>query len=80
MLIPLISRLVATIFISRPSGISLGQCSPYARYVVHELETRHFRIQIPEQATTQPVEPTRVWVKAPATLTDNFEGEWSCKP
>lgn len=80
MLISLILRLIATIFTNRPPGISLGQCSPYARYAVRELETRHYRIQFPEQSRIQPVKQQRLWVKAPPTLTDSFEGEWSCKP
>ncbi len=80
MLISLLLRIVATIFTNRPPGISLGQCSPYASYAVRELESRHFRIQFSEPSRIQPAQQKRVWAKAPATLADGFEGEWSCKP
>jgi hypothetical protein len=80
MLISLLLRLVATIFVSRPPGISLGQCSPHARHAVRELERRHFRIQFAVANRPTPTRRNANWVKAPARMPDGFEGEWSCKP
>lgn len=79
MLISMLLRLVATIFITRPSGISPGQCSPHARHAVRELERRYFRIQFTGATRPVPVQRKTNWVKALAPLNDGFEGEWSCQ-
>ncbi len=80
MLISILLRLAATIFITRPTGISQGQCSPHARHAVRELERRHFRIQFSGSTRPAPAQRKPNWVKAPTLMKDGFEGEWSCKP
>ena len=78
MLISLLFQLIAAIFVTRPPGIQTGQWSLHARDAVRTLERRHFGIPI----TARPVSraPTRRdWVRAPATVIPEVEGEWTCK-
>ena len=78
MLISLLFQLIAAIFVTRPPGIQAGQWSPHARDAVRTLERRHFGIPIP--ARPGPRAPTRRdWVRAPATVIPEVEGEWTCK-
>ncbi len=78
MLISLLFQLIAAIFVTRPPGIQAGQWSPHARDAVRTLERRHFGIPIPARPVSRA--PThRDWVRAPATVIPEVEGEWTCK-
>ena len=78
MLISLLFQLIAAIFVTRPPGIQAGQWSPHARDAVRTLERRHFGIPIPARPVS-PAPTRRDWVRAPATVIPEVEGEWTCK-
>ena len=78
MLISLLFQLIAAIFVTRPPGIPAGQWSPHARDAVRTLERRHFGIPIPARPVSR-APSRRDWVRAPATVIPEVEGEWTCK-
>ena len=78
MLISLLFQLIAAIFVTRPPGIQSGQWSPQARDAVRTLERRHFGIPIPARLVSR-APSRRDWVRAPAPVTPDVEGEWTCK-
>ena len=78
MLISLLFQLIAAIFVTRPPGIQAGQWSPHARDAVSTLERRHFGIPIPARPVSR-APSRRDWVRAPATVIPEVEGEWTCK-
>lgn len=46
MLIALLIRLIAEVFVTRPAGIAPGRWSPHAKWAVRHLEQRHFALPI----------------------------------
>lgn len=82
MLIPVLLRLIATIFATRPPGIEPGQWSPHARSAVQLLEFRQLRPAAVPQAGrrfARPPQPRRQSAPIPETFTAGAEGEWTCK-
>lgn len=82
MLIPMLLRLIATIFATRPPGIEPGQWSPYARGAVQLLEFRQLRIAavpLPRRKFARPVLTTRAVAPILGPFTAGAEGEWTCK-
>lgn len=78
MLIPLLLRLIATIFVARPPGVTAGQWSPHANQAVRTLESRHFRMGLPAHAARRPAPPLRAWKEVQASMAPGAEGEWKC--
>ena len=76
MLIALLIRLIAEVFVTRPAGIAPGRWSPHAKWAVRHLERRHFALPIALGATRRPP-PSNFWTVALAPLTP--EGEWTCR-
>lgn len=76
MLIALLIRLMAEVFVTRPAGIAPGRWSPHAKWAVRHLEQRHFALPIALGATRRPP-PSNFWTVALAPLTP--EGEWTCR-
>lgn len=77
MLITVLLRLIADIFVTRPAGIEPGQWSPCAEKAVLALESRHFRMALPARPARKLVSPRREWAYV---LVDGLgsEGEWTC--
>ena len=76
MLIALLIRLIAEVFVTRPAGIAPGRWCPHAKWAVRHLEQRHFALPIALGATRRPP-PSNFWTVALAPLTP--EGEWTCR-
>ena len=76
MLIALLIRLIAEVFVTRPAGIAPSRWSPHAKWAVRHLEQRHFALPIALGATRRPP-PSNFWTVALAPLTP--EGEWTCR-
>ena len=76
MLIALLIRLIAEVFVTRPAGTAPGSWSPHAKWAVRHLEQRHFALPIALGAARRPP-PSRSWTVAPAPVTP--EGEWTCR-
>lgn len=79
MLISVLLRLIANIFVTRPAGIEPGQWSHHAEQAVQVLESRHFRIALPARPARKLVPPRREWTYTPVAGTGS-EGEWTCTP
>ena len=83
MLIPMLLRLIATIFATRPPGIELGQWSRYARGAVQLLEFRQLRtaaVPLPRRRLARPAQPRGARAPIPDSFNAGAEGEWTCKP
>ncbi len=83
MLIPMLLRLIATIFATRPPGIEPGQWSPHARGAVQLLEFRQLRSTaalLPGRRLARPAQPRHARAPIPESFTAGAEGEWTCKP
>ena len=79
MLTPVLLRLIATIFTTRPPGIEPGQWSLHAHDAVRLLESRHFRLAIPA-APVRRQPPRRRWQPVVPSPAIGEEGEWTCQP
>ena len=83
MLIPMLLRLIATIFATRPPGIEPGQWSPYARGAVQLLEFRQLRtaaVPLPSLRLARPTQSRLARAPIPDSFNAGAEGEWTCKP
>ena len=80
MLIPMLLRLIATIFTTRPPFIKTGQWSSHARDAVRMLETRHFRFKLQLPLGRRVTPSHRTWVPVSPSSSTCAEGEWTCKP
>lgn len=76
MLIALLIRLIAEVFVTRPAGIAPGRWSPHAKLAVRHLEQRHFALPI-ALGLRAVRRPRRDWTVALRSVAP--EGEWSCR-
>ena len=79
MLITVLLRLIADVFVTRPAGLEPGQWSPHAERAVQILESRHFRKALHGKPPQRLVPPRRAWEHAPIVATPGSEGEWTCR-
>jgi hypothetical protein len=83
MLIPILLRLIATIFATRPQDIEPGQWNLHARSAVQLLEFRQMRLAAvpqPGRRFARPPQPRRQSAPIPKSFTAGAEGEWTCNP